>query len=375
MSYITKGIVVDAGASLIQNPIYDNKIKVRIPDIHGFGELVTNFQEDSYTKDEDLPWCDITTPAIDHNSYYPILQYKAQTYAPADMVYVQVYNPGPESLYVVQGLYAKYNEDPSNESLTIYNNIDVSKIIENKVEFPKELLDPEDIGDNNEDTDNSDNDEDGFGAANTTKYKYVFGNIFSDKSKYSISARFPKYSSGGKHSGIDLAGPAGTPVYACGDGTVVKVGTGYSGGFGNHVKIKHTTPDGTIYSISAHFRKAPCVSVGDKVKGTQLISDTEYTKAYKKNNDGTYTQLTKKPKDWDNGGWKKYYKKKSENSYEPVGDTRQKGTKIGERGTTGNSTGNHTHFMLTTDPAIVSNSDVKTDGTGAIKNPEHFISF
>jgi len=67
------------------------------------------------------------------------------------------------------------------------------------------------------------------------------------------------------HNGIDYFAPRGTPVYAAGDGTVVR--SGYSAANGNHVFIKHANGIETKY---LHFSKA-AVKTGQKVKQGQTI--------------------------------------------------------------------------------------------------------
>ncbi len=74
------------------------------------------------------------------------------------------------------------------------------------------------------------------------------------------------------HNGIDLAAPAGTAIYAAGDGTVYATGTGTTA-YGNWVVIKHLaggklTKD--IMTLYAHMTKFTVVS-GQKVKQGDLI--------------------------------------------------------------------------------------------------------
>lgn len=70
------------------------------------------------------------------------------------------------------------------------------------------------------------------------------------------------------HWGIDCANHQGTPVYAAGDGTVIKASVGtWGGGYGNHVIIDHGNGINTIYG---HLFKVG-VSVGDVVKRGQGI--------------------------------------------------------------------------------------------------------
>ncbi len=93
------------------------------------------------------------------------------------------------------------------------------------------------------------------------------------------------YSSGGFHGAVDIAGPAGDPAGAARDGKVATAAYGYNGGYGNYVRISHGNGWTTDYH---HFTKID-VKAGQTVRRLQTI---------------------------------------------------------GHRGTTGMSTGNHTHFDL-----------------------------
>ena len=69
-----------------------------------------------------------------------------------------------------------------------------------------------------------------------------------------------------RHQGIDLAAPAGTPIYATADGTVGEAGWN-SGGYGNLVKLNHGRGIETRY---AHLSRV-LVSAGQRVARGQLI--------------------------------------------------------------------------------------------------------
>ncbi len=74
------------------------------------------------------------------------------------------------------------------------------------------------------------------------------------------------------HNGIDLAAPAGTSIYAAGDGVVYSTGTGKTA-YGNWVTIKHTaggklTKD--IITLYSHMTKFIVVA-GQQVKQGDLI--------------------------------------------------------------------------------------------------------
>ena len=77
------------------------------------------------------------------------------------------------------------------------------------------------------------------------------------------------------HSGVDLAGPEGTPIVATRDGTVTAAA--YNSGNGNYVTINH----GDGFSSSYLHMTHDTVSVGQKVKAGQIIGymgNTGYSK-------------------------------------------------------------------------------------------------
>ena len=70
------------------------------------------------------------------------------------------------------------------------------------------------------------------------------------------------------HKGIDFAAPSGTPIYAAGNGTIVKIGR--NGGYGNYVKIKHANGYATAYAHLSKFAKG--LKNGSKVKQGDVIA-------------------------------------------------------------------------------------------------------
>jgi murein DD-endopeptidase MepM/ murein hydrolase activator NlpD len=68
------------------------------------------------------------------------------------------------------------------------------------------------------------------------------------------------------HTGIDLAGPMGTPIVAAADGVVVAADAS-TVGYGNHVIIAH---DGGLLTLYGHL-EAMLVKPGDAVKAGQVI--------------------------------------------------------------------------------------------------------
>ncbi|MFJ6678238.1 peptidoglycan DD-metalloendopeptidase family protein [Microbacterium sp. NPDC091382] len=70
------------------------------------------------------------------------------------------------------------------------------------------------------------------------------------------------------HRGIDFASSCGSPIYAAAPGTVVFAG--YSGGWGNFVKVRHS--DGTITGYAHIIDGGYAVSIGDYVRAGQTIA-------------------------------------------------------------------------------------------------------
>jgi murein DD-endopeptidase MepM/ murein hydrolase activator NlpD len=84
-------------------------------------------------------------------------------------------------------------------------------------------------------------------------------------SSFNLKRLHPVYKDTRPHRGIDYAAPRGTPVYAAGDGRVVK--TGYNNSNGNYVFIQHGQQYTTKY---LHLNKR-AVKNGSRVKQQEII--------------------------------------------------------------------------------------------------------
>ena len=84
-------------------------------------------------------------------------------------------------------------------------------------------------------------------------------------SGFNLKRLHPIFKTKRPHRGIDYAAPRGTPVYAAGDGRVIR--SGYSKGNGNYVFINHGLKYETKY---LHLYKR-AVHSGEKVKQRQII--------------------------------------------------------------------------------------------------------
>jgi murein DD-endopeptidase MepM/ murein hydrolase activator NlpD len=70
------------------------------------------------------------------------------------------------------------------------------------------------------------------------------------------------------YNGVDLAAPAGTPVLASAGGEVIVArSSGWNGGYGSYVVVKHANGTQTLY---AHLSSV-AVSIGQKVNGGQKL--------------------------------------------------------------------------------------------------------
>lgn len=69
------------------------------------------------------------------------------------------------------------------------------------------------------------------------------------------------------HEGVDLVAPTGTPVYAAADGVVVDAAP--NGGYGNWIRIDHSSKLSTVYGHLLAF--APGIEPGESVMRGELI--------------------------------------------------------------------------------------------------------
>ncbi len=131
------------------------------------------------------------------------------------------------------------------------------------------------------------------------------------ESPLKVKARFTSNFKQNGHRGVDLAAPRGTAIYSLAAGQVVY--SKYDSSYGNFIVIKHK--DG-MYSLYAHMKSKSRFKEGSTVK---------------------------------------------------------KGTKIGEVGSTGNSTGNHLHLELATNQ--VPGKYLSNDKLTYLVNPKDYINF
>ena len=73
------------------------------------------------------------------------------------------------------------------------------------------------------------------------------------------------------HSGLDLAAPTGTPIYATGPGIVTK--SGWGTGYGQYVEINHGNGYLTRYAHASRL----IARVGDRVEAGEHIANVGCT--------------------------------------------------------------------------------------------------
>jgi murein DD-endopeptidase MepM/ murein hydrolase activator NlpD len=88
-------------------------------------------------------------------------------------------------------------------------------------------------------------------------------------SRFSNSRLHPVLKIRRPHHGVDYGAPSGTPVFAIGDGKIIKASHGYNNGGGNMLKIRHNSIYETAYLHLKGF--APGISAGIYVKQGDLI--------------------------------------------------------------------------------------------------------
>ena len=86
-------------------------------------------------------------------------------------------------------------------------------------------------------------------------------------SRFTMSRYHPILHEERPHEGVDYAAPVGTPVWAVADGEVIF--TGWAGGFGNTVRIKHHSGYVSCYAHLSRYARG--LRVGQQVAQKQLI--------------------------------------------------------------------------------------------------------
>lgn len=69
------------------------------------------------------------------------------------------------------------------------------------------------------------------------------------------------------HTGVDFAAPMGTPIFAAGNGTIIKAGR--ESGYGNRVEVQHANGYITTYNHMSGFARG--ISEGARVKQGQIV--------------------------------------------------------------------------------------------------------
>lgn len=87
-------------------------------------------------------------------------------------------------------------------------------------------------------------------------------------SGFSYARKHPVTGQVRAHTAVDYAAPAGTPVHAIGDGTVMRIGWDPGGG-GNRIRLKHAQGYETSYMHLSKY--APGLKAGSRVVQGQLI--------------------------------------------------------------------------------------------------------
>ena len=69
------------------------------------------------------------------------------------------------------------------------------------------------------------------------------------------------------HTGVDWSGPTGTPIFAAGNGTVIKAGR--ESGYGNRVEIQHANGYITTYNHLSGYARG--LTEGQRVRQGQVV--------------------------------------------------------------------------------------------------------
>ncbi|MFN4003781.1 MAG: peptidoglycan DD-metalloendopeptidase family protein, partial [Hylemonella sp.] len=103
-------------------------------------------------------------------------------------------------------------------------------------------------------------------------YTNIVPNATSVTSGFSPARPHPTLGETRPHNGVDVAAPAGSPIYAPSDGIVDKVGINPNSSAGYWLSIKHTLPDGTVvFTRYLHLQEKPSLNEKEPISEGQEI--------------------------------------------------------------------------------------------------------
>lgn len=90
---------------------------------------------------------------------------------------------------------------------------------------------------------------------------------------YQVTSQYG-YRWGGKHEGVDMAAPAGTPIHAVAAGEVTAIDYGIAGRSGMIIVLKHEVDGEVFWTWYIHmYPNGIFVNVGDRVSAGQVIGE------------------------------------------------------------------------------------------------------
>lgn len=300
---ITPGYTTKAIVSLVDDPsniFHNDKIRVRVPEIHGLGAMISSSYNMSNTtvSEDELPWANVQLPPISsiEEGEKSVQERINELYHEGDIVFV-IFPSGSSSEILITGLYTSSqaaglldsDQNGGFSLLTSKGNL-LASIFGGT--FPEKGIENSII--------------EGGMVSNTENSNAKYANIFVSpvpKGTCYISSKFGLRNLAGTssnyHAGIDLAGAKGTDICAIAAGTVTSAfndnpansgslgnygtfwygGKLYNshGGRGNAVTIDHGIINGKhFYSFYFHMN-GTAVKVGDKVEKSQKIGILGHT--------------------------------------------------------------------------------------------------
>lgn len=270
--FSTKGIVINLGEELKDDKSYDNKILVRVLEVHGPGALFDSLDpQGSSMSDDEISWSKVQVPA-DGLKDKTVYEYKTENFKVGDLVYV-TFPSGRIVDISVTGVACPASESGIGEEDSGFLSRLMNNVVVRGLAGALGFSYADGVSKSLDDSVNY-----------NPKFAEYFG-LPMEKSKYYISSPYGYRTLKGiskHHNGVDLAASRGTPLYAVGDGKVITCVSKFSpdtghypfkgsssiDSYGNYVIIDHGNIDGQrYYSVYCHLN-AVSVKQGQEVKGS-----------------------------------------------------------------------------------------------------------